>query len=123
MHNVEEYLYQSFISILFCIAITIFFFSCNEINILLLSAKEKITNEELLSSTNEEINKNLISSDELTMILLNKLEYDIEIDGVLFVALSHNEKNLNATVSNGNYIKTYSYEEGIISKIIYRKIN
>lgn len=77
---------------------------------------EKIVFEQQYDKTN-----NLVTSGELIAFLCDKLEYDIEIDGLLVSHYVHNKDSILAYQITGNeYIKSYVYDNsGNITRIIY----
>ena len=79
----------------------------------------KIVFEQQYDKTN-----NIVTKGELIAFLCDKLEYDIEIDGLLVSRYVHNKDSiLSYQITGDEYIKGYIYDaNGNITRIIYSSI-
>lgn len=119
MENWKDLLYQSISTILFCVAITVFLHQSTSYSKLL----EELKSMDQPAIYQQEREEELFTTyPELIASLVQPLEYDIEIDGLLISKYEHTVEQIESYgIKNTRYEKTYAYDsKGAVTRLIYR---
>src|SRR5690554_250406 len=125
MDNISDFLTISFSTFLFCIGIYIFIFSFNEYNRLFEKVVEGYQDEYLVSQVaNKNNDKTYYSKNQIIALLLEPLDYDIQVDFYLIKKSSHYKSKIkDYIISNGLYDKQYIYNsQGEVIKLQFTGI-
>lgn len=123
MENTTKFIKLACAGIIFCIGVFYFNYSISIYNKLVTTVREKIKDDKIIYQqyySNEEY----ITYSELIAVLIQELEYDIEIDGFLISKYEHQaESIINYEIEMANYRKSYVYDTSEkITRIVYEKI-
>ncbi|MBH1940638.1 hypothetical protein I5677_07030 [Mobilitalea sibirica] len=116
MENINKLLYVALGTLIFCIGIFLMFVMAMNYHKTLATTREIIKNDNLYQQyfTKE---KEFVTHGELIATLLQPLDYNLSIDGVLILLVEHNEeKIIDYNIREVNYIK--SYQRDAIGNII-----
>lgn len=122
MENAANLIHQAFAIFLFCIAVTILFFTYHSYISTLTTAKQintdKIMHEQYSDIKEPTVTKGMI----ITMLLKYPLEYDMEIDGLLISKSENTRENISTyRFDHEKYKKSYAYDsKGNITRIIFK---
>ena len=123
MENWKELLYQSISTIIFCVAITLLLHQSASYSKLLEQIKCK--DEPLIYQQPWDKDEPLVTYAELIASLVQPLEYDMEIDGLLISKYDHTVDQIESyDIKNTKYRKTYAYDSNaVVTRIIYKSVN
>ncbi len=123
--EVGQKLFVGALSVLtLCFGLYLLIYETRAVSIMLDVVKHQIKDEEIYRQYSDNIMEE-ISFAEMISILMNELEYDIEINGALIRVSEHDiDKIDNYSLTVGPYLKQYQYDEnGNILLIIYTSVN
>lgn len=120
MENWKDLLYQSISTILFCVAITVFLHQYTSYSKFLEQLKSM--DQPAIYQQERDEEKLITTYPELIASLVQPLEYDIEIDGLLISKYEHTVEQIESYgIKNTRYRKTYAYDsKGAVTRLIYR---
>lgn len=125
MDNISDFLIISFSTALFCIGIHVFMLSYNEYDKAYEKAVEGYQNEyvvtQVASKTSDKVS---YSKNQIVALLLEPLDYDIQVDSYVIKKDFHNKSKIKEyTISHGLYDKQYIYNsQGDIIKVQFNSI-
>lgn len=124
MGNGKELLYQAVSTILFCIAISLFFRQAASYQQLVARVKEAYQDSDALYCA-EYNASDYVSYAELVITLCKTLEYDVEINGELISKYDQTVDKIDSYgIANTDYQKAYAYDtNGNVTRIIYTSIS
>lgn len=124
MDNINKLLYQAFTILIFCLSINILF-TLNKNYGDFLNASSKILSEDIAFEQTNTLEKIIYTKGEIILMLLNKLDYDVQIDLILISKSENIKENItDFNILDKNYTKSYAYDnKGNITRIIFQSIN
>lgn len=124
MDNINKLLYQAFSVIVFCISVSIFFALFKNYDNFL-HTSSKILSEDIAYEQSNTLEKKIYTKGEIILILLNKLDCDVQIDLTLISKTENIKENIEEIhILDKNYIKSYAYDnKGNITRIIFQSMN
>jgi hypothetical protein len=119
MERANKLLYIAFGSIMFCAGIFILISSANNYKETLEIVRQNYKDDIILYQQFNPVMEDIVTYPELIAMLYSRLEYDIEINGVLISKDIHSRELIqNYGIRDTDYIKSYEYnEKGEITKI------
>ncbi len=124
MDNISEFLYLGFATTLFCLGIYVFFLGLNEYNSVLDKGINNYEDENIVSLEAMEVKEEVYySRGYITALLLEPLDFDIQVDNHLIDKNFHDRSKIKEYgLSSDFYKKQYIYNsEGTISKVLFTK--
>lgn len=115
-------LHQAFTIFLFCIAVTILFFTYHSYNSALYSVKPNKKVEIMYEQYNNQKEITVTKGKIISMLLNNPLVYDMEVDGILISKMENTRENIiTYHFEHDKYTKSYAYDsKGNITRIIFK---
>lgn len=123
MENVTKYIQLTLYVILFLVGMYLMLNHSVKYSNIISNVRDRFKDKEKVLYEQQILEENYVSYKELIAKLLNNLEYDIEIDGLLINKKEHNALKIESYgIEKADYIKTYIYDKsGNIIKIVYSK--
>ncbi|MDF2473841.1 MAG: hypothetical protein K0R21_1623, partial [Anaerocolumna sp.] len=124
MENSLKLLGQAVSVLMFCTAISVFLLLYSnyqkEINI-----SNSFLTESIAFEQYNDVKELNFTKGEILIMLIYKLEYDIEIDGLLISQYENVKENIsNISIEDKEYFKSYGYDtNGNITRIIFTSMN
>lgn len=124
MDNINKLLYQAFAILIFCLSINILFTLYKNYGDFL-NVSSKILSEDIAFEQTNTLEKIIYTKGEIILMLLNKLDYDVQIDLILISKSENIKENItDFNILDKNYTKSYAYDnKGNITRIIFQSIN
>lgn len=121
MQHLLEMVYQGVAVILFCVAFTLFIMQIDKLELVLRKEKGGYEKDVVYQQPDVALQDNFVTRGELQAYFLMPLEYDIEINGVIYRKEEERSYQMNQdTLKNDWYIKDYLYEiDGQIKRIVF----
>lgn len=126
METIYDYIHQVSAVFIFCFALAILIIGSRNLDKWILTVKGEIQNTNIIYEYNEvEEHESDITYSNLVALLLNDIETDVIIDGLILKQEEFNPLSFDySKVPIANYSKTCQYNpNGSIATIIYKKIN
>ena len=121
MEHAEELFYHAFCAVIFCLAASLFFLLLQRYSDTMEGGRERVAGDTSYQSERDAAEDNIVTGSEILLLFYEELTEETEIDGNLYQkgGMYDVEERISLT---GRYEKQVFYENGVISRIIYRRM-
>ena len=125
MQNLSKLLELSASILMFCMAVTLLFYSNRSLNKIIVTTKNQIGTENILYENQrlyDEIKESKTTYAEIITTLLGDLDYDVLINSMTILKDNYNYKMFDfSVIPQGEYTKTYQYDSsGNIVRAVFK---
>lgn len=125
MQNIFKLLELSASILMFCMAVTLLFYSNRSLNKIIATTKNQIGTENIFYENQrlyDEIKESKTTYAEIITTLLGDLDYDVLINNITILKDNYNYKMFDfSVIPQGEYTKTYQYDSsGNIVRVVFK---